>query len=168
MICNRQPALKALAYLPYGMPAEAGSDETGYRLLTTGYRPLSTDDSLLATDDWIPITGEWRLTTDDSLLATIPLTPGTAPSTIIDMNMEDLISELKKEPVQISRLLAICEIVFGRGRMMGGHQIFRTPWVADPRLSLQKDLKIALPYQVNRVIRCLRRIQLIGKKRESE
>ncbi len=85
--------------------------------------------------------------------------------------IEKLFKELKssEKNVRFSRLLTICENVFGEYRTSGSHHIFKTPWQGDPRINLQK-LKgnLAKPYQVRQVLRCLRKLKEIKKKNEQE
>ena len=56
-------------------------------------------------------------------------------------------------------LLGICERNFGKPRVSGSHHIFKTPWVGDPRLNLQRDGSMAKPYQVRQVIAALMRLE---------
>jgi hypothetical protein len=85
--------------------------------------------------------------------------------------IEKLTKELEssEKNVHFSRLLTICENVFGEYRTSGSHHIFKTPWQGDPRINLQK-LKgnLAKPYQVRQVLRCLRKLKEIKKKNEQE
>lgn len=85
--------------------------------------------------------------------------------------IEKLTKELEssEKNVCFSRLLTICENVFGEYRTSGSHHIFKTPWQGDPRINLQK-LKgnLAKPYQVRQVLRCLRKLKEIKKKNEQE
>src|SRR5437899_3178189 len=78
-------------------------------------------------------------------------------SSIID----NLISELeeREKNTKFSRLLSICEELFGAGRINGSHHIFKTPWQGDPRINLQRAGKMAKPYQVRQVVRCLRKMK---------
>ena len=85
--------------------------------------------------------------------------------------IEKLTKELEssEKNVRFSRLLTICENVFGEYRTSGSHHIFKTPWQGDLRINLQK-LKgnLAKPYQVRQVLRCLRKLKEIKKKNEQE
>jgi len=55
-------------------------------------------------------------------------------------------------------LLAICSRYFGEPRISGSHHIFKTPWKGDPRINLQKDGKMAKPYQVRDVKKAIEKI----------
>ena len=57
-----------------------------------------------------------------------------------DSPIERSIKELEtgEKNLRFSRLLAICENVFGEYRTSGSHHIFKTPWQGDPRINLQK------------------------------
>jgi len=93
----------------------------------------------------------------------------------MDDDKDSLIEKLTKElessenNVRFSRLLMICENVFGEYRTSGSHHIFKTPWQGDPRINLQK-LKgnLAKPYQVRQVLRCIRKLKEIKEKNEQE
>ena len=78
--------------------------------------------------------------------------------------LTSLITELeeKENNIKFSRILSICEEMFGVCRMNGSHHIFKTPWQGDPRINLQKAGNMAKPYQVRQVIRCLRRKKNLG------
>ena len=68
--------------------------------------------------------------------------------------------EVLKNPnnVKFNDLLSICIKYFGKPRISGSHHIFKTPWKGDPRINIQKDEKMAKPYQVKMVIEALRKI----------
>lgn len=53
--------------------------------------------------------------------------------------------------VRFQDLLDICKKYFGTARISGSHHIFKTPWQGDPRINIQKDGKMAKPYQVKQV-----------------
>ena len=55
----------------------------------------------------------------------------------------------------------VCVRYFGRPRRSGSsHAVFRTPWVGDPRVNIQrgKDGK-AKPYQVRQVLKAIERLE---------
>ncbi len=56
-------------------------------------------------------------------------------------------------------LVKICIKNFGKPRIKGSHHIFKTPWKGDPRINLQKDGKMAKPYQVKLVIKALEKLE---------
>jgi hypothetical protein len=56
-------------------------------------------------------------------------------------------------------LLAICRRYFGEPRISGSHHIFKTPWKGDPRINLQKDGKMAKPYQVRAVKKAIEKME---------
>lgn len=80
-------------------------------------------------------------------------------------NIRNLLSELtgKEKNIKFSRLLKICEDVFGGSRISGGHHIFKTPWPGDPRINLQKAGNMAKPYQVKQVIESLKKFRSVAK-----
>jgi len=67
--------------------------------------------------------------------------------------------------VLFADLLAICRRYFGEPRISGSHHIFKTTWKGDPRINLQKDGKMAKPYQVRDVKKAIEKIgEQNGKK----
>ena len=63
--------------------------------------------------------------------------------------------------VRFNDLVAICTRYFGEPRIRGSHHIFKTPWQGDPRINLQKDGKVAKPYQVKAVVAALERLGVL-------
>jgi hypothetical protein len=61
--------------------------------------------------------------------------------------------------VQFNDLLNICRKYFGQPRIKGSHHIFKTPWKGDPRINIQKDGKMAKPYQVKIVIKAIKKLE---------
>ncbi len=74
--------------------------------------------------------------------------------------------EINGKIVRFSKLLKICEDVFGEYRISGSHYIFKTPWQGDPRINLQK-LKgnFAKPYQVRQVLHALRKLKELEEQK---
>jgi len=65
--------------------------------------------------------------------------------------------------VQFNDLLNICIKYFGQPRIKGSHHIFKTPWKGDPGINIQKDGKMAKPYQVKIVIKSLNKLEEINE-----
>jgi len=61
--------------------------------------------------------------------------------------------------VNFDDLLKICIAHFGEPRITGSHHIFKTPWKGDPRINIQRDGKMAKPYQVKIVIKALEKLE---------
>lgn len=61
--------------------------------------------------------------------------------------------------VRFSDLLDICIQCFGDPRIKGSHHIFKMPWAGNPRINLQRDGKMAKPYQVRQVIEAIKRLE---------
>ena len=61
--------------------------------------------------------------------------------------------------VQFNDLLNICRKYFGQPRIKGSRHIFKTPWKGDPRINIQKDGKMAKPYQVKIVIKAIKKLE---------
>jgi hypothetical protein len=74
---------------------------------------------------------------------------------------QEIIAELSASgDVRFSRLLAVCEVYFGKPRIRGSHHVFKMPWSGDPRINLQEDKGgVAKNYQVRQVIRALQRLE---------
>ena len=56
-------------------------------------------------------------------------------------------------------LLLLCESYFGKPRITGSHHIFKTTWPGDPRINIQKDGKMAKPYQVKMVKKAIEKLE---------
>ena len=56
-------------------------------------------------------------------------------------------------------LLNVCIKYFGKPRIKGSHHIFKTPWAGDPRINIQKDSKMAKPYQVKLVLKAIDKLE---------
>jgi len=65
--------------------------------------------------------------------------------------------------VKFKDLLHICIKIFGNPRIRGSHYIFKTPWEGDPRINIQKDGKMAKPYQVRLVLQALEKMKSLNK-----
>ena len=61
--------------------------------------------------------------------------------------------------VTFTDLLKICHRYFGEPRIAGSHHIFKTPWPGDPRVNLQRDGKMAKPYQVIQVKKAIEKLE---------
>jgi predicted RNA binding protein YcfA (HicA-like mRNA interferase family) len=62
--------------------------------------------------------------------------------------------------VSFADLLNLCRRYFGEPRIRGSHHIFKTPWKGDPRINLQKDSRMAKPYQVKDVIKAIEKLEV--------
>jgi len=76
----------------------------------------------------------------------------------------DILSNPKN--VKFEELLKICVRHFGEPRIKGSHHIFKTPWKGDPRINIQKDGKMAKPYQVKLVIKALEKLEVDNENRK--
>lgn len=89
---------------------------------------------------------------------------------VLKDRVEDAIKKIaSSKSLNFLKLLKVCEEFFGNYRVNGSHHIFKTPWQGDPRINLQKGKgKDAKPYQVQQVLRALRKLQdqEIDKKNE--
>ncbi len=60
--------------------------------------------------------------------------------------------------VRFEDLVRLCTKHFGQARIRGSHHIFKTPWKGDPRINIQKDGKMAKPYQIKLVTQALKKL----------
>ena len=61
--------------------------------------------------------------------------------------------------IRFRDLLNIATHFFGQPRIRGSHHIFKMPWAGDPRINLQQDGNQAKPYQVQQVMRALKKLK---------
>jgi len=61
--------------------------------------------------------------------------------------------------VHFEDLLNLCRQFFGKPRIRGSHHIFKTTWPGEPFVNLQRDGKMAKPYQVRDVKRALEKLE---------
>ena len=64
--------------------------------------------------------------------------------------------------IRFRELVTIATRFFGEPRIRGSHHIFKMPWAGDPRINLREDGNQAKPYQVQQVIRALKKLQEQG------
>lgn len=61
--------------------------------------------------------------------------------------------------IKFNDLLNLCRKHFGEPRIASSHHIFKTPWPGDPRVNLQRDGKMAKPYQVIQVKKAIEKLE---------
>lgn len=66
--------------------------------------------------------------------------------------------------IKFKDLLKICREYFGEPRICGSHYIFKTPWLGDPRINIQKDGNMAKTYQVRQVLKAIERLKTLEVK----
>jgi len=66
--------------------------------------------------------------------------------------------------VKFDDILKICVKYFGNPRIKGSHHIFKTSWKGDPRINIQKEGKMAKPYQVKLVLKALEKLEVENEK----
>jgi len=66
--------------------------------------------------------------------------------------------------VKFDDLQKICTKYFGNPRIKGSHHIFKTPWKGDPRINIQKEGKMAKPYQVKLILKALEKLKVENEK----
>ena len=62
--------------------------------------------------------------------------------------------------VKFDDLIKICIKYFENPRVSGSHHIFKTPWKGDHRINIQKEGKMAKPYQVKLVLKALEKFKV--------
>ena len=75
----------------------------------------------------------------------------------IDAALEELRSN--ETNIRFVRLVTIATTFFGSPRIKGSHYVFKTPWLGDPRINLQKERGKAKYYQVRQLISALERLK---------
>jgi hypothetical protein len=93
--------------------------------------------------------------------ANYPLTNDSARTMIIIMK-KGLLDD--SDNVAFNDLVALCRRYFGEPRIRGSHFIFKTPWQGDPRINIQKDGKMAKPYQVRDVKKAMEKLEAKNEK----
>ena len=80
------------------------------------------------------------------------------------MSLDEAIAELEAAGANLRfrHLLRLCTQFFGEPRIRGSHHIFKMPWAGDPRINLQEDGNRAKPYQVQQVLRALKKLKEQG------
>jgi len=74
-----------------------------------------------------------------------------------------LLEAIRRTPqnVRFSDLAKVCDHYFGPARQQGSsHRVYRTPWVGDPRVNIQRgDSGMAKVYQVRQVLSAIDRLE---------
>jgi hypothetical protein len=80
------------------------------------------------------------------------------------VSIDEAVAELEAAGAHLRfrPLLRLCAQFFGAPRIRGSHHIFKMPWAGDPRINLQEDGNQAKPYQVQQVIRALKKLKEQG------
>ncbi|WP_375634717.1 MULTISPECIES: toxin HicA [unclassified Bartonella] len=82
---------------------------------------------------------------------------------VMNNKVEKIISLMKASPknIKFSDLLAVCVHFFGKPRNNGkSHFVFKTLWLGDPRVNIQKDSSNkAKAYQVKQILQAIERMK---------
>ena len=76
--------------------------------------------------------------------------------------LEDIVAQMRRNPqgIRFRDLCKICDFYFGQVQQKGtSHRIYKTPWQGDPRVNIQNDKGMAKVYQVNQVLKAIRRLE---------
>lgn len=82
--------------------------------------------------------------------------------------IEDILEQMRENPenVRFTDLHKVCVGYFGNPRRSGGsHVIFKTPWLGDPRINIQKQNGQAKRYQVLQVLAAVDKLNLGGTEK---
>jgi len=74
------------------------------------------------------------------------------------VKIEALVEQLRHPSnVKFADLVKVCGHYFGEPRQQGAsHQVYRTPWIGDPRINIQRDKGgKAKSYQVRQVVQAI-------------
>ncbi|WP_395621729.1 hypothetical protein [Dokdonella sp.] len=75
-----------------------------------------------------------------------------------------LLEAMRRAPqnVRFTDLAKVCDHYFGAARQQSGsHRVYRTPWVGDPRVNIQRgDSGMAKAYQVRQVLSAIDRLEI--------
>jgi hypothetical protein len=78
---------------------------------------------------------------------------------------EDLKQLANPKNVTFKDAVQIAERYFGAPRTAGSHHIFKMPWAGDPRINLQKDGKMAKPYQIRQLTKALEKLKEVQNEK---
>jgi hypothetical protein len=73
-----------------------------------------------------------------------------------------ILEQMRREPsnLRVNDLMKVCEQYFGKPRQPGtSHAVFKTPWVGDPRINIQKAKGKAKAYQVRQVLLAIDKLE---------
>lgn len=73
-----------------------------------------------------------------------------------------LVSEFVNNPqgVKFAILASVCTHFFGNARSKStSHNVYKTPWLGDPRVNIQNNKGYAKAYQVKQVIKAIKKME---------
>ncbi len=79
------------------------------------------------------------------------------------MKREEALERIQnKYDVKFVELFNICKVFFPNHHVRGDHHIFKTPWQGPPWINIQRQGKMAKPYQVSAVAQALEKLETIS------
>lgn len=85
---------------------------------------------------------------------------------------DKILRQMRESPknVRFDDLAKVCEKYFGPARQNGtSHRVYKTPWVGDPRVNIQKgDGGKAKYYQVQQILAAIERLEAGQAKKAAE
>ncbi|PYH01151.1 toxin HicA [Arthrobacter stackebrandtii] len=73
-----------------------------------------------------------------------------------------VLARMRQNPasVRFADLERVCEHYFGEPRQRGtSHQVYKTPWLGDPRINIQDNHGKAKPHQVRQVLSAIEKLK---------
>ena len=61
--------------------------------------------------------------------------------------------------VRFADALKVCTYYFGKPRTHGSHNVFKTPWIGDPRINIQDRDGYVARYQISQIIAAVDRME---------
>ncbi len=75
----------------------------------------------------------------------------------------EILEKMRVNPagVRFTDICKVCVHFFGQARQSSGsHQVYKTPWIGDPRVNIQNDKGKAKSYQVKQVLKAIERLEI--------
>ncbi len=75
----------------------------------------------------------------------------------------EILEKMRVNPagVRFTDICKVCDHFFGQARQSSGsHQVYKTPWIGDPRVNIQNDKGKAKSYQVKQVLKAIERLEI--------
>ena len=74
----------------------------------------------------------------------------------------EILEAIRNNPkgIRFADLAKVCDAYFGEPRQKStSHQVYKTPWLGDPRVNIQNAKSMAKPYQVRQVIKAIEKLE---------
>ena len=77
-------------------------------------------------------------------------------------NIQDIVGAMKVNPsgIRFTDACKVCDYYFGMARQKStSHRIYKMPWPGDPRVNIQNDKGKAKEYQINQILKAIKRLE---------